>query len=84
MTWLAMYVYFQGDEFRRAFADLGNVRSLLPTNINVMALTATATKATLDCVIARLGMQNPVVIGLAPDRPNIKLTVETCPNELCL
>ena len=49
-----------------------------------MALTATATKATLDCVISHLGMQDPVVVGLAPDRPNIKLIVELCPDVLTL
>ena len=70
------------DEFRRTFADLGNVQSLLPTNFNAMALTATATKATLACVMFRLGMQNPVIIGLSPDIPNIKHTVEPCPDIL--
>ena len=51
-----------------------------------MALTATATKATLAIVQTRLAMQDPVIIGLAPDRPNIKLIVEPCPDlhELCV
>ena len=49
-----------------------------------MALTATATKDTLDCVISRLGMENPVIIGLPPDRANVKLTVEPCPDVLTL
>ena len=75
---------FRGDEFRRVFADLGSIRSLLPSNINVMPLTATATKATLDCVVSRLGMQNPAVIGLEPDRPNITLRVEPYPDVLTL
>ena len=50
-----------------------------------MALTATATKSTLDCVISRLALQDPVIIGLPPDRPNIKLLVEPYPSipELC-
>ena len=50
-----------------------------------MALTATATKATLASVKSRLAMQDPVVIGLTPERPNIKLIVEPCPdlNKLC-
>ena len=49
-----------------------------------MALTATATKDTLDCVISRLGMENPVIIGLPPDRSNVKLTVKPCPDVLAL
>ena len=36
-----------------------------------MALTATATKATFAIVKTCLAMQDPVIIGLAPDRPNI-------------
>ena len=50
-----------------------------------MALTATATKATLASVKSRLAMQDPVVIGLTPERPNIKLIVEPCPDlhKLC-
>ena len=44
-----------------------------------MALTATATRETLKCVISRISMKNPVIIGLPPDRPNIKLSVYPCP-----
>jgi len=47
-----------------------------------MALTAKATKDTLACVIA---MQDPVIVGLPPDRPNIKLIMEPFPelDKLC-
>jgi len=50
-----------------------------------MVLTATATKATFSSVKSCLAMKNPVVIGLPPDRSNIKLIVEPCPDlhELC-
>ena len=50
-----------------------------------MALTATATKTTLASVNSRIAMQNPVVIGVTPERPNIKLIVEPCPDlyQLC-
>jgi len=43
-----------------------------------MALTATATKETLDVVKTCLSLVNPVVVGLSPNRPNIKLYVEGC------
>ena len=39
-----------GDEFRRAFSKIGDLRSILPASINVMALTATATVETFDIV----------------------------------
>ena len=63
---------------------IGNV-SLLPSHVNILALTATATKSTLDSVISQLALQDPIIIGLPPDRPNIKLLVEPFPtiSELC-
>ena len=73
---------YRGDEFRKTFAELGSIRSLLPSNVNVLALTATATRETLKCVISRISMKNPVIIGLPPDRPNIKLSVYPCPTIL--
>ena len=62
---------FRGDEFWTAFADIGNIQSLLPKEVNVMALTATATDATLASVKSRLAMKDVVIIGLCPDRSNI-------------
>ena len=41
----------------------------------MLALTATATKETLECVTSRLSLEDPVVIGLPPDRANIKYSV---------
>ena len=69
-------LFRRGDEFRTAFAKSGNIRCLLPEKVNVLALTATATKETLECVICRLAMYQPIIIGLPPDRPNIKLIVK--------
>ena len=62
------------------FAKLGNVRSLLPDKVNILALTATATRNILECITSRLAMDKPTVIGLPPDRPNIKLSVQSCPS----
>ena len=30
-----------GDEFRLAFAHIGGLRSVIPSNVNILALTAT-------------------------------------------
>jgi len=53
--------------------------------LNVMALTATATRTTLSSVNSRLAMVDPVIVGLPPDRSNIKMIVEPYPDlsELC-
>ena len=37
-----------GDQFRKSLAQIGDLRSLLPKGVNILALTATATKETLD------------------------------------
>ena len=41
-----------GDEFRTAFAQIGDLRSLIPTAVNIMTLTVTSETfdvVTLDC-----------------------------------
>ena len=52
----------------------------MPSEVKILALTATATHLTLKCVISRTSMQDPAIIGLPPDRPNIKLSVQPCPS----
>jgi len=58
------------------FYESGHLRSLLPRNVNVMALTATAARPTLDCVVEKLSMNNPEVFSLPPSRGNIKYVVK--------
>jgi len=41
----------------------------------VLALTALSTQETLKCVTGRLSLKDPVIIGLPPDRSNIKYAV---------
>lgn len=53
------------------FARLGEVRSLIPQHVHVMALTDTATKTTRKVVIKRLNMKCPIIISVTPDKPNI-------------
>lgn len=75
----------RGDDFRKAFSKLGTLRSIIPNNVKVMALTATATKETFSCIEQRLSMQNTKVIGLNPNRPNIKYIVKSAVkvNDFC-
>lgn len=60
-----------GDQFRRAFSLIGNLRSLVPSGVKVLALTATATLDTYKCVVQRLSLQDPVLISVPPERENI-------------
>ena len=66
---------YRGDQFRTAYASLGDLRSIIPSNVNFMALTATATHATFEIVKERLSLHNPIVIGVSPNRPDIFLSL---------
>ena len=66
-----------GDEFRTAFASIGDLRSLLPANVAIMALTATASEETFEVVSKRLSMRHTAIVALPPGAPNI--TYSICP-----
>ena len=64
--------YFsRGNHFRREFTNLGEVTSLIPNHVHVMALTATATERTIARVSAILGLVAPKIITVSPDKSNI-------------
>ena len=65
----------KGEEFRKEYSRLGEVRSILPHNVYVMALTATATKTLRRDVCDVLGMENPELVSAPPDKDNIKYVV---------
>ena len=65
-----------GDQFRRSFTRIGDLRSILPKNVNVLALTATATTETLSAVIERLSMHSVSVVALPPCQNNIYFTLK--------
>ena len=54
---------------------LGEIRSLLPPSVRVMALTATATNAVRCSVTRTLGMDKPVVVALSPCKANLVYNV---------
>lgn len=58
-----LVVLFRGESFRVVMERLGEVRSLIPQRVNIMALTATATKTVCLKVSSTLGMVRPVVIA---------------------
>ena len=58
--------------FRVEFAHLGEVRSLIPPTVHIMALTATSTVSTRK---KRLNMKSPLIISITPDKPNIMYRV---------
>ena len=78
-----------GDQFRVVFSHIGDIRSLVPSHVNLMALTATATSDTLYSVVQRLSLKQPVIIAMSPYRNNIsykladKATIDELTTELC-
>ena len=69
----------RGNDFRVAYAHLGELRSVINENVNVMALTATATKENYEAVCLRLSMSNPIIVGCSSYRANISYIVKPLP-----
>ena len=68
---IVLFDCHRGDEFRIAFAHLRELRSVLPSTVPIVALTATATKDTFKAVVKRLSLNDPKIVALPPERPNI-------------
>ena len=67
-----LYTCCRGASFHQPFAEIGTLprtlRSIIPKSVKVLALTSTATKATVDCIMKRLFMKDPIIIGVNTDR----------------
>ncbi len=61
----------RGSTFRPVLLKLGELRSLMPENVNVMALTATATKHVRLELAKIIGMINPINVVLPPCKGNL-------------
>ena len=71
--------FFRGETFRKEFANLGEVRSIIPPEVKVMA---TATVQTRKAECKTLGMVNVAVIAESPNKENIKYVVHHNPGTL--
>lgn len=59
---------------------MGQLRSLCPSGIPVLALTATANKLTKEIVTDELEMTDCVYIDVSPNKPNIRYSVVKTPD----
>ena len=57
----------RGETFRKEFLSIGEVRSLVPDTVRMMALTATATRSTRQQICKRLGMVKPYLVIESPN-----------------
>lgn len=75
-TILSVCLFLCRGTFRNIYDQLGEIRSLVPSNIGMMALTATATRTLRNDVCSILGMRDYVLVNHSPDKPNIFLSCE--------
>ena len=67
--------YYRGSTFRESLQHIGEIRSLVPCTVPVMALTATATHS-LRLDLARfIGLKNPIMIVQPPCKSNLMYCV---------
>ena len=64
-------IFIRETTFRHVLARVGEVRSLIPSSVHVMALTATATSSDRIAVTQMIGLQNPYTLKQTPSKPNI-------------
>ena len=67
--------YNRGETFRRVMSQVGDVRSLLPSHVTMLALTATATSQLRLKVTQMLGLKDKCVVSLSPCKANILYAV---------
>ncbi len=65
----------RGETFRKLLLRIGEIRSMLPSNVNIMALTATATTKLRRDVSRTIGMRNELVVSKPPSKPNTMYVV---------
>ena len=70
---------YRGESFRRAYGRVGEIRSIIPYDVHIMALTATATRNTRTDVIRMLSMKQCVIVSRSPHKRNIILDVKMKP-----
>ena len=75
------FIHIRGETFREDFRRLGELRSIFPSTIKVMALTATATSSTGKDIIKTLCMVDEKLIYLPPTKTNICYFVATKPDK---
>ena len=62
--------------FRSWYAHLGDIKAVIPPEVPVLCLTATATEKTIRKIQRVLHLKNCNVIQINPDRPEIKFCVK--------
>ena len=71
-----------GYDFRPSYLRIAKIREVLPTDVPVLALTATATPRTVDDIQEKLHFRAPNVLRKSFARPNLTYLVRRCDDKL--
>ena len=71
-----------GNVFREWYGKVSQLRSLVPSNTPVIALTATSTLNVQLKITQHLGMDSCAVVRASLDRPNIRYSVVKASRDL--
>lgn len=74
--------FLRGVNFRQDYGRLGEILSLLPKEVKVMALTATASKSSRMNIVSSLKMTNPHVISVSPHKKNMVYFARNKPDSI--
>ena len=64
-------IYCRGDTFRRTLSRIGEIKSIVSSEVVFMALTATASKDLRKKASDAIGLVNPTIIAMTPCKKNI-------------
>ena len=64
-----------GAGFRKSYRTLGVLRSILPPEVPILAITATATQSVVDDIADTLSLKSPVLLTQSFDRQNLTYSV---------
>lgn len=77
-----LILYLRGLEFRREYSNISEIRSILAKNVNILALTATASPTTLCKIKDNLCITDHYMVRELPNKKNIKYIVREKPESL--
>eukprot|EP01060_Flectonema_neradi_P038836 TRINITY_DN8285_c0_g1_i3.p1 TRINITY_DN8285_c0_g1~~TRINITY_DN8285_c0_g1_i3.p1 ORF type:complete len:606 (+),score=86.24 TRINITY_DN8285_c0_g1_i3:152-1819(+) len=64
-----------GSGFRKSYRSLGVLRDIVPNEVPILAITATATQSVVDDIAASLSLRSPTLVTQSFNRPNLTYNI---------